>query len=119
MLFIMINDLNFYIRDFLSMSAVSTLAVGCCCSVLPFPGMLLKCFHVDFEMVSAAPLAPNSIIFIFTSHMRCTSIVKYRCILDISWLIFLSHFGLLKLQHLLIFMCFSHYLLLLLLLLLL
>jgi len=52
--------------------------------------MLLTCFLNDFEMVPVAPIIAG-IIFVFTFHMRCISIVMslYFRIFTASFLILL------------------------------
>ena len=58
-----------------------------------FPGMLLTCFLNDFEIVPVVPII-TGITFVFTSHIRCISIVRslYFRIFSASFLMtFLSH----------------------------
>jgi cobalamin synthase len=75
MVFTMIHVLYFSISAFLSMCAVSSMAVGCSCSTSPFPGTtyVAQVFHDDFEVVSVTPLTHIIITFVLTSHMRCSS----------------------------------------------
>jgi hypothetical protein len=46
-----LNLLYFYISTFRSMCAVPNMAVFCSSLMLCLPGMLLRCFVKDFEMV--------------------------------------------------------------------
>jgi hypothetical protein len=62
MLFPVLSVLYFYISAFQSMCAVPNMAVFCCCLISCFPGMLLRYFLDDFEMVSFAPII-TGIIF--------------------------------------------------------
>ena len=84
--------LYFYIRTFRSMCAVSNMAFFCSSLTSWFPDILLTYFLNDFEMVPVAPII-TGIIFAFTFHMRCISIVRYLYfrIFSVSFLItFLS-----------------------------
>ena len=65
---------------------------------------LLSYFLNDFEIVPVVPIL-TGIAFVFTLHMNCISVVRLY-VLESSQLISLSHFCLLKLQHLLIYMFF-------------
>ena len=71
-LFIMLNLLHFYISTFHSVCAVPNMAVFCSSLISCFPGMLLRYFLNDFEMVPVAPII-TGITFVFTFHMRCIS----------------------------------------------
>ena len=89
-----LNLLHFYISTFRSMCAVPNMAVFCSSFTSCFPGMLLTYFLNDFEIVPVATII-TGITFVFTSHMRCISIVRslYFRILSASFLItFLSHY---------------------------
>ena len=70
-----LNLLYFYISTFRSMCAVPNMAVFCSSSTSWFPGMLLTYFLNDFEIVPVAPIF-TGIIFVFTFHMSCISIVR-------------------------------------------
>jgi len=70
-----LNLLYFYISTFRSMCAVPNMAVFCSSLTSCFPGMLLTYFLNDFEKVPVAPII-TGITFVFTFHMRCTSIVR-------------------------------------------
>ena len=69
-----LNLLYFYISTFRSMCAVPNMAVFCSSLTSCFPGMLLKYFLNDFEIVPVAPII-TGITFVFTFHMRRISIV--------------------------------------------
>ena len=73
-----LNLLYFYISTFPStrMCAVPNMAVFCGSLTSCFPGMLLTYFLNVFEIVPVAPII-TGITFVFTSHMRCISIVRY------------------------------------------
>ena len=58
------------------MCAVPNMAVFCSSLTSWFPGMLLRYFLNDFEIVPVAPII-TGIRFVFTFHMRCISIVRY------------------------------------------
>ena len=73
-LFAVLNLLYFYIRTFRSVCAVSNIAVFCTSLILCFPGILLRYFLDDFEMVPVAPII-TGIKSVFTFHMCCISIV--------------------------------------------
>ena len=83
LLFTMLNVLYHYISAFLSMCAVPNTAV--CCSPLTscFSVMLLRYCLNDTAMVPVAPVV-TGIIFVFTFHMRCISIVRFVYILESS-----------------------------------
>jgi len=88
-----LNLLHFYISTFPSMCAVPNMAVFCSSLTSCFPGMLLMYFLNDFEVVPVAPII-TGIIFVFTFHMCCISIVRslYFRNFSASFLItFLSH----------------------------
>ena len=70
-LFTVLNLLYFYISTFRSVCAVPNMAVLCSSLISCFPGMLLRYFLNDFEIV---PVAPTT--FVFTFHMHCISIVR-------------------------------------------
>ena len=70
-----LNLLFFYISTFRSMCAVPNMAVFCSYLTSCFPGMLLTYFPNDFEIVPVAPII-TGIIFVYTFHMRCISIVR-------------------------------------------
>ena len=70
-----LNLLYFYNSTFRSMCAVPNMAVFCSSLTSYFPGMLLTYFLNDFEIVPVAPIIAG-IIFVFTFHMRCVSIVR-------------------------------------------
>ena len=82
-----LNLLRFYISIFRSMCAVSNMAVFCSSLTSCFPGMLLTYFRNDFEIVPVTPII-TGITFVFTSHMRCISIVRslYFRIFSVSFL---------------------------------
>ena len=87
-----LNLLYFYISTFRSMCAVPNMAVFCSSLTSCLPCMLLTYFLNDFEIVPVAPVFTR-IIFVFTFHMRCISIVRslYFIIFSASFLItFLS-----------------------------
>ena len=52
------------------MCAVPNMEVFCSSPISYFPGMLLKYFVNNFEMVPVAPVS-TGITFAFTFHMRC------------------------------------------------
>jgi len=70
-----LNLLYFYISTFRSMCAMPNTAVFCSSVTSCFPCMLLTYFLNDFEIVPIAPIIIG-IIFVFTFHKRCISIVK-------------------------------------------
>jgi hypothetical protein len=57
------------------MCAVPSMVVFCNSLTLCSPGMLLRCFLNDFEVVSVAPVV-TGITFVFTFYMRCVSSVR-------------------------------------------
>jgi len=59
-----LNPLYFYISTFRSMCAVPNMAVFCSSLISRFPGMLLKYFLNDFEILPVAPII-NGITFVF------------------------------------------------------
>ena len=71
-----LNLLYFCISTFRSVCTVPNMAVFCSSLTSYFPGMLLTYFLNDFETVPVAPIT-TGIIFVFTFHMRCISIVRY------------------------------------------
>ena len=70
-----LNLLYFYISTFLSMCAVLNMSVFCSSLTSCFPGTLFTYFLNDFEIVPVAPII-TGIIFVFTFHMHCISIVR-------------------------------------------
>jgi hypothetical protein len=60
----MLNVLYFYISTSRSVCAVPNVALFCSSLISCFPGMLLKYFLKDFEMVPVAPII-TGIAFIF------------------------------------------------------
>ena len=70
-----LNLLYFYISTFRNMCAVPNMAVFWSSFTSCFPGMLLTYFLNDTEIVPVAPII-TGITFVFTFHMRCTSIVR-------------------------------------------
>ena len=86
-----LTPLYLYISTFRSMCAVPNMAVFCSSLTSWFPGMLLTYFLNDFEMV---PFVPNitGIIFVFTFHMRCISIVRSYIIIIIIIIIYIIIF---------------------------
>ena len=87
-----LNLLYYYISTCRSMCEVPHMTVFCSPLASCFPGMLLRYFLNDFEIVPVA-LIITGINFVFTFHMRCISIVRslYFIILSASFLItFLS-----------------------------
>ena len=62
--------LYFYISTFQRMCAVSNMDVFCRSLILFFPGMLLRYFLNDFEMIPVA-LIIAGITFVFKFHMYC------------------------------------------------
>ena len=103
----MLNLLHFYISTFQSVCAVPNMAVFCSSLISCFPGMLLRYFLNDFDIVPVAPIITD-ITFVFTFHMRCISIAKSLYFV-ISRLPSLSHFSLPNLQHLLAYLLLFHY----------
>jgi hypothetical protein len=74
------------------MCAVPNIAVFCSSLISCFPGMLLKYFQKDFEMVPVAPII-TGVTFVFTFHMRCISIMRslyYRNFSAFFFITFLS-----------------------------
>src|SRR5215470_12256628 len=57
------------------MCAVPNMAVFCSSLTSCFPGMLLKYFLKDFQMVPVAPTI-TGVTFAFTFHMRYISIIR-------------------------------------------
>ena len=102
-----LNPLYFYISTFRSMCAVPNMAVFCSSLTSCFPGMLLTYFLNDFVIVPVVHII-TGITFVFTFHMRYISIVGLYT-LESSWLLFQSHFCLVKLQCLLTYMFPFHY----------
>ena len=87
-----LNLLYFYISTFRSMCAVPNMAVFWSFLTSCFPGMFLTYFLNDFEIVPVA-LIITGIIFVFTFHIRCISIVRslyFRIFLASIWITFLS-----------------------------
>ena len=70
-----LNLLYFYVSTFRSMCAVPNVAVFCSSLTSCFPGMLLTYFLNDLEIVPVTPII-TGIIFVFTFHMHCISIVR-------------------------------------------
>ena len=70
-----LNLLYFYISTSRSMCAVPNMAVFCSSLISCFPGMMLRYFLNDFEIVPVAPII-TGITFVFTFHMRCISIMR-------------------------------------------
>ena len=56
------------------MRAVLNVAVFCSSLSSCFPGMLLRYFLIDFDMVPAAPVI-TGIVFVFTVYMSYVSLV--------------------------------------------
>ena len=71
----MFNFLYLYISTFRSMCAVPNMAVFCSSLISCFPGMLLRYFLDDFEIVPAVSIIAD-ITSVLTFHMRCISIVR-------------------------------------------
>ena len=74
------------------MCAVPNTDVFCSSLTTCFPAMLLAYFLNDFEIVPVAPII-TGIIFVFTFHMRCISIVSslyFRIFLASFLITFLS-----------------------------
>ena len=67
MLFPMLNVLHIYISTFRSMCAVLSMVAFCSSLMSCFPGMLLRHFLNDFEMIPSAPII-NGLTFVFTFH---------------------------------------------------
>ena len=80
------ESIVFYISTFRSMCAVPNMAVFCSSLTSWFSGMLLTYFLIDFEIVPVASII-TGIIFVFTFHMRCISIVRFY-IVESSRLLF-------------------------------
>jgi len=79
MLFPMLNVLCFYVATFRRTCAVHNM-VDCCSPLMScFPAMFFQYFLDDFEMAPVAPVF-TGIIFVFTFHMRCTSIARFYII---------------------------------------
>jgi hypothetical protein len=57
------------------MYAVPSTAVFNSSLISCFPGMLLKYFLNDFQMVPVAPII-TGVTFVFAFHMRCISIIR-------------------------------------------
>ena len=72
---LVLNILYFYISTFRSICAASNMAVFCSSLISCFPGVLLRYFLDDFEIVPAVSIIAD-ITFVFTFHMRCISIVR-------------------------------------------
>ena len=70
-----LNPLYFYISTYRSVCAVPNMAVFWSSLTSCFPGMLLRYFLNNFEIVPVAPII-TGITFVFTFHMRCISIVR-------------------------------------------
>ena len=62
--------------------AVLNMAVSCSSLTLCFPGMFAQEILTDFRMIPVAPIITGN-TFVFTFHMRCTSVVTL-CILEYS-----------------------------------
>jgi hypothetical protein len=75
MLFATFNISYFYISTCRSMCAVANIAVFCSSLIWYLPGVLLRYFLNDFEMVPVVPVIIG-IIFAFTFHMCCLSIKR-------------------------------------------
>ena len=87
-----LTPLYLYVSTFQSMCAVPNMAFFCSSLTSWFPGMLLRYFLNDFEMVPVAPII-TGITFVFTFHMRCICILRslYFRFVSASYLIkFLS-----------------------------
>ena len=59
-----------FISTFCTLCAVPNMKVFCRSPISYFPGMLLRYFVNNFEMVTVAPVS-RDITFTFTFHMRC------------------------------------------------
>jgi len=70
-----LNLLYFYISTSRSMCPAPSMAVFCSSLTSCFLGMLLTYFLNYFEIVPVAPII-TGIMFVFTFHMRCISIVR-------------------------------------------
>ena len=70
MLLPMLNVLCFYISTFRRTCAVPNMAAVCSSLILFFPGMMLRYYLKDFEMIPVAPII-TGITFVFTYHLRC------------------------------------------------
>jgi len=70
-----LTPLYLYVSTFRSMCAVPNMAVLRSSLTSWFPGMLLTYFLNYFEMVPVASII-TGIIFVFTFHVRCISIVR-------------------------------------------
>ena len=57
------------------MCAVPNMTVFCSSLIMCFPGMLLRYFLNDFEMVTVVAVI-TGITFVFAFHMRCISVVS-------------------------------------------
>jgi hypothetical protein len=94
MFFPMLCVVYFYISTFRSVCAVLSIAVFCSSLMSCFPGMRLRYFLNDSEMVPAAHIISGiHVVFIF--HMRCISTLRS---LESSQLLSLSYFHLLILH---------------------
>jgi len=67
-----LNVLYFYISTFGGKCAVPHMAVFCSSLILCSPGMSLRYFLSDFEMVPVVPII-TCITFVFIFHMCCIS----------------------------------------------
>ena len=110
MLFPVLNISYLYISTFRSTRAIPKIAVFCSSWISWFPVALLRYFLNDFKMVPVASII-TGITFVYVSHALCFYCkVFIFYILESSRFLSLSHFCLLKLQHLLAYMLlFYHF----------
>ena len=94
----LLGHIFFYISTLWSMCAVISTAVYCSCLISCFPGMLLRYFLQDFDMVPVAPYYYPSITDVFfciPNALYCyCEVFFFKYIRLLSW----SRFNLLKLQ---------------------
>jgi len=90
MLFHMLNVLYSYVKTFQNMCAVLNMAVFSRSLISRFPGMLLRNFLNDFQMVPV-PLIITGITFTF--HMNCYFFCKADYLLLLFYFIFVKNWS--------------------------
>jgi hypothetical protein len=75
--------LYFYISTFRNTCAVPNMAVFCSSLILCFPGVLLRYFQNNFEMVPVA-CTINDVTFVFTFHVHGIFILRSFCLKILS-----------------------------------
>ena len=101
------NQLQIYISTFRTTCSVPNMSVFCSSRISNLPVMLLRYFLNDSEIILVGHII-TGIVFVFTFHVRCISVVKYLYSRILS-ACFLSTFLSPELQLLLTYMFLFHY----------